>query len=353
MSSRVTVQSPVEGPHGAENGGVPAQQGMAPRPRGGTRPAARRPRRLITWRLGTGLILPALLLFLPIQLQGQDLYGRALASAQRGQLDSAYALIRQAAAAAPDSAAVQFWLGEIAAFKARSSGVSIAGFTAARRAKAGFARAVSLAPDNPDYLQGLAEFLALAPGIVGGDRDSALELAEHLRRVDAVRGMLVLADIGRRGKDRDRAQADSLVSALIVAYPEDRVAQGGAANYWAQTGRPQQGVTLYRKLVARDTTDGPARYGLARMLVAAAQEPRVAQLHLHYVLAHADAMAAEAGTVGSTGRGFYFSPGSAWWRLGQTYRQLGMADSARLCYQRALALSPGMRQARMSLDSLR
>ena len=286
-------------------------------------------------------------------MRSQDLLSRSLGAAQRGQLDSAYALIRRAAEAQPDSAAVQFWLGQIAAFKARSAGVSFAGFAAARRSKAGFARAVSLAPDNPDYLQGLAEFLGQAPGIVGGDRDSGLALAEHLRQVDAVRGTLVMADLRRRGKARERALADSLVDALVVAYPEDRVAQGGAANYWAQTGRPQRGVTLYRKLVARDSTDGPARYGFARMLVAAAEEPRLAQVHLQYVLAHTASMAVEVGAAGSTtGRG-YFSPAGAWWRLGQTYRQLGMADSARFCYQRALALSPGMRQARMSLDSLR
>jgi tetratricopeptide (TPR) repeat protein len=286
-------------------------------------------------------------------MQGQDLAGGALAAAQRGQLDSAYALIRRAAAAQPDSAAVQFWLGEIAAFKARSAGFGFTGFAAARRSKAGFARAVALAPDNPDYLQGLAEFLAQAPGIVGGDRDSAVRLAEHLRRLDAVRGTLLLADIRRRGRERDRAEADSLVGALMVAYPEDRIAQGGAANYWAQTGRPQRGVAPYRKLVARDTTDGAARYGLARMLVASAQQPRQAQLHLRYVLAHTAATTEESGRPGSPGRAFSFSPAGAWWRLGQTYRQLGMTDSARLCYRRALALSPGMRQARMSLDSLR
>ena len=285
-------------------------------------------------------------------MRGQD-PSAALQAAQRGQLDSAYVLIRRAAAAAPDSAAVQFWLGEIAAFKARSAGISIAGFTAARRSKAGFARAVRLEPDNPDYLQGLAEFLAQAPGIVGGDRDSAAALAEHLRRLDAVRGTLLLADIRRRGRGWDRAQADSLVDALVVAYPEDRVAQGGSANYWAQTGRPERGVALYYKLVERDTTDAPARYGFARMLVAAGQQPRLAQRHLQYVIEHPAAVSAEAGGAGALGRRFLVSASGAWWRLGQTYRQLGMTDSARVCYQRALALNPGMRQVRMSLDSLR
>jgi len=307
---------------------------------------------LATPRLATILALCALLSVFSIRAHAQD-PASALAAARRGQLDSAYTLIRRAAAAQPDSAAVQFWLGEIAAFKARTSGIGIAGFTAARRSKAGFARAVALEPDNPNYLQGLAEFLAQAPGIVGGDRDSAVRLAEHLERVDAVRGALVLADIRRRGGRRDRAAADSLVYALMVAYPEDRIAQGGAANYWAQTGRPDRGAALYFKLVERDSTDVPARFGLARMLVAAGQQPRLAQHHLQYVLAHAADLTSEGGAPSLPGRGYYFSPASAWWRLGQVYRQLGLADSARICYRRALVLSPGMRQARMSLDSLK
>ena len=286
-----------------------------------------------------------------MRARGQD-PAAALAAARRGQLDSAYFLIRRAAVRQPDSAAVQFWLGEIAAFKARTSGVSIAGFTAARRSKVAFARAVALEPDNPDYLQGLAEFLAQAPGIVGGDRDSAVRLAERLRRVDAVRGALVLADIRRRGGSREHAAADSLVYALMVAYPEDRIAQGGAANYWARTGRPDRGAALYAKLVERDSTDVPARYGLAQMLVAAGQRPRQAQQHLQYVLGHQAALSTEGGAPSLPGRGYYFSPAGAWWRLGQAYRQLGLGDSARICYRRALALSPGMRQARMSLDSL-
>jgi tetratricopeptide (TPR) repeat protein len=290
---------------------------------------------------------------LPVSVWGQDPSAGALAAARRGHLDSAYVLIRRAAAAAPDSAPVQFWLGEIAAVKASSAGVSFAGFTAARRAKAGFARAVELEPDNPDYLQGLAEFLVQAPGIVGGDRDSGLALAEHLRRVDAVRGILVEADILQRAGRRGRAQADSLIEALTDAYPEDRAATGGAANYFGMTGRPERGVPLYDKLARRDSSDLAARYGVARLLVMEGREPSRAEAHLRFVLAHSAELVAEAGTPGAPGRRFWFSPASAWWNLGQTYRQLGLTDSARICYQRALALSPGMRQARLSLDSLR
>lgn len=283
----------------------------------------------------------------------QPLFAAAQAAAERGRLDSAYDLIRRAAAADPDSAPVQFWLGEIAALKARTAGFGIGGYVAARRSEAGFARAVALAPDDPDYLQGFAEFLAQAPGIVGGNRDSARALGERLRRIDAVRGRLVLADVLRRGRARERARADSLIADLVEVYPGDRVAQGGAANYYAVTGRPALGVPLYARLVARDSSDGPARYGLARLLVREGAEPRRAQVQVRWVLAHLDSIVAEAATPGAPGRRFWISPARAWVMLGETYRQLAMPDSARICFTRALSLVPRYRPARRALDSLR
>ena len=281
------------------------------------------------------------------------MYAAARAAAEHGQMDSAYELIRRAAAAEPDRAPVQFWLGEIATFKARSAGFSLAGFTAARRAKAGFGRAVRLDPANPDYLQVFAEFLSQAPGIAGGDRDSALGLAAHLERVDAVRGTIVMADVLHRGNARDRQRADSMIAQLLAEYPADRVAQGGAGNYYAITGRPQLGVPLYQGLVDRDSTDGLARYGLARLLVMTGRQPRRAQRQLHYVLGHVHELVAQALTLGAPGRRFWFSPAAAWLMLGRTYRQLDMNDSARVCYEHALAIEPQLKGTRAALDSLR
>ncbi len=309
-------------------------------------------RPLGTRRLATQLSTCLLLAAIPRTGQGQDLYAAAREAAERGQLDSAYRLILRAADREPDRASVQFWMGEIAAFKARSSGFSLAGFTAARRAKAGFGRAVRLEPDDPDYLQVFAEFLSQAPGIVGGDRDSALALAEHLRRIDPVRGTVVLADIVHQGNSEDRARADAMIERLVAEYPADRVALGGAGNYYAITGRPALGVPLYAAMVDRDSADGEARYGLARLLVTTGREPRRAQEQLRWVLAHAAEIVAEAATPGAPGRRFWFNPAAAWVLLGGACRQLGESDSARAAYQRALALEPDLKDARAGLDSL-
>jgi tetratricopeptide (TPR) repeat protein len=47
-----------------------------------------------------------------------------------------------------------------------------------------------------------------------------------------------------------------------------------------------------------------------------------------------------------------FAPGAPWYRLGQSYEQLGMPDSARRCFERALQVNPQLVPARLSLDSL-
>jgi tetratricopeptide (TPR) repeat protein len=304
-------------------------------------------------RQATVLFLTAALGLLPAPGMAQSLLTGAIEAAERGRIDSAYTLIRRAAKAEPDNAPVQFWLGEISTFKARASGFGLAAFGAARRAKSGFARAVRLRPDDPDYLQGFAEFLDQAPGIVGGDRDSAWALASHLYTIDRVRGTVVLADILRHGNEGARGRADSLITALVAAHPANPVALGGAGNYYALTGRPALGIPLLQRLVAQDSTNGPARFGLARLLVMEGSEPRQAQLELRFVLAHVPEIVAEAGTPGAPGRRFWFSPAGAWLLLGDTYRQLGAADSARDCFDEALKLNPGSRGAKAGLDSLR
>ena len=308
---------------------------------------------LPTWRLATVLALAAAVCSLPRQARAQDPFAGAVAAAERGQLDSAYDLISRAAKAEPDSAPVQFWLGEIAAVKARSSGFSFGAFLAARRSRAGFAQAARLDPANLDYLQGLAEFLAQAPGITGGDRDSARAIAARLEALDPVRAAVVESDVLRAGGARERRGADSVIARLLGRYPADRLARSAAANYWALTGRLERAEALFVELVALDSTDASARFGLARVLVEERRDPRLAQRQLRFLLGHAALVVAQAATPGAPGRRFWFSPGGAWLALGQTWRQLGEADSARACYREALRLAPDLAPARAALDSLR
>ena len=288
------------------------------------------------------LITFAFLLVAP-RLSAQSLYEQAQGARQRNQLDSAYDLIQRAAEAEPNRAEVQFLLGRIACDKAQSAG-AFSAFGLARKCRAGFGRAVELAPDSTLYLEAFAQYLSQAPGIVGGDKDSAMKLVEVVRARDDVRGAFLLAGLLREGNAASKARADSAVEAVGRAHPAERSVQLSVANWWSGTGRGERALALWEALVSRDPKDAVARFFVGRQLVLLKRELPRAQEHLRF---------AAAATVPALSSGVQtFVPGAPWYRLGQSYVQLGMSDSARICFERALRVNPQLQGARLALDSL-
>ena len=281
-------------------------------------------------------------LLAPLPLGAQDGLTQARALFNRGHFDSALTLIRREADNRPNHAETQYWLGRIAADQlSRSGGISLV--MNAARSRAGFSRAVQLEPNNLDYLEGLARFLAIAPGMAGGNRDSAIVLAERVRRERPVEGTGLLAEFLVRGDARQNFRADSLVAALDRANPSDPNALRVVAEHWNRRDRPAQALAASERLAARQPDDYVPHAMVGRNLVLLRREPRRAQAHLRQA-------------IGRWGPQVRWSGGypleALWWRLGQTYVQLGNADSARVCYEEALRINSGFEQARRSLDSL-
>jgi tetratricopeptide (TPR) repeat protein len=273
-------------------------------------------------------------------LAAQGALERARALAGRGQFDSALSVIEPAARAEPDNAELHYWLGEIACSRAGQIG-GLGALSTARKCKAAYSRAVELAPDSVRYLRGLAGYVSQAPGIAGGDRDSAIVLAERVMQLDEAQGTFLLAGMLWRGNRGQKARADSLVEAFSRGH-SDRMQQLRVAGYWAQTERTERALVVVERLLSRDSTDVVARYSAARSLVVLRRDPERAIAHLRYILARPL----------PSGDGPSYSPAGAWWRLGQAFVQLGQPDSARAAYEQSLRFQPELRQARMSLDSL-
>jgi tetratricopeptide (TPR) repeat protein len=295
--------------------------------------------------VASGRLSPATLLLLlaAAPLSAQSLYDQAQSARGRGQVDSAYELIQRAAELAPNAAEVQFLLGDIACQKAGTAS-AFSAFGLARKCKAGFARAVELAPDSLGYVAALASFLAQAPGIVGGDKDSAQKLIGLVRARDEVRGVMLQAGLWWAGSAASKARADSAMDAMGRSRQADRVAQFRVAQWWEQTQRLERALVVYEGMTARDPRDPVARFFVGRSLVLMKRDPRRAQEALRFAAA---ATLPAPGTTALT-----FAPGAPWYRLGQTYEQLGMRDSARICFRRAFEINPQLDAARASLDSL-
>jgi tetratricopeptide (TPR) repeat protein len=271
----------------------------------------------------------------------QDLLVQARAAAERGAMDTAYTLLLRAVDREPGRAEAQFWLAQVAGTRAAEHR-NLNSFFLARRAKRAFGRAVQLEPDNPAYLEGLGRFLAMAPGIVGGDRDSARALGEHLLRVDRMRGTFFLAQYLGRATPADRSRGDALIEQFAEHPTGGREGQVRLGLYFVR-GRPERALPIGEQLVAEDSTDALGRLVLGSALVALRRDPAAAARHLRWAVQHPP-------PVTTDGREYW--PPLVWYVLAQAYTQAGATDSARAAYRETLRLEPGFRRARTAMDSL-
>jgi len=256
-------------------------------------------------------------------------------------MDSAYALLLRAVDREPNRAEAQFWLAQVAGTRAAEHR-NLSSYFLARRAKRAFGRAVQLEPDNPAYLEGLGRFLAMAPGIVGGDRDSARALGEHLLRVDRMRGTFFLAQFLARATPADRSRGNALIEQFVAHPTGGREGQVRLGLYFAR-GRPERALPIGEQLVAEDSTDALGRLVLGSALVALRRDPATAARHLRWAVQHPP-------PVTTDGREYW--PPIVWYLLGEAHAQAGATDSARAAYRETLRLEPGFRRARSAMDSL-
>lgn len=272
----------------------------------------------------------------------QDLLVQARAAAERGAMDTAYTLLVRAVDAQPNRAEAHFWLAEVAGTRASEHRNLVSSYLLARRSKRAFARAVQLEPENPAYLEGFGRFLTMAPGIVGGDHDSARGIGEHLLRLDPMRGTFLLVQVLGRGTPAERARADSLVEAFAAHPSGGREGMVRLGIYFSRN-RPERALPIGEWLVAQDSTDPLGQMVLGASLVSLRRDPAAAARHLRWSLQHPP-------PVTTDGRQYW--PPIIWWMLGQAEVQAGRPDSARAAFRQTLRLAPGFRRAKLSLDSL-
>jgi tetratricopeptide (TPR) repeat protein len=273
----------------------------------------------------------------------QDLLVQARVAAERGSMDSAYTLLKRAVEVEPNRAEAHFWLAQVAGTEAAHRW-AVSAFFLAKRSKREFLRAVQLEPANPVYLEGLGRYLTRAPGIVGGDRDSARALALNLMKLDRMRGTGLLVELLWRSRaPADRARADSLIEAFAAHPSGGREGRIRLAMFFSRTGKVERELPMAEQLVAEDSSDAVGRWLLGGTLVMLRRDPRTAARHIRWALDHPP-------PITTDGREFW--PPAVWWYLGQAYVQLGVADSARICYAQALKLEPGFRPAKAAMDSL-
>src|SRR5579871_1835185 len=144
-------------------------------------------------------------------------------------LDEAAKLAEAAVRLDPKSSAAHRELGEIYADQAEHvSFLKQLGF--ARKIRAEFDAALAIAPNDPDNMFDQVQYFVEAPGVVGGDKNKAAQVADDLVKVDPARGYLALAFIARQEKQDDKL--GGLYQKAVESNPRNYEARITLANYY-------------------------------------------------------------------------------------------------------------------------
>ncbi|MDT8449807.1 MAG: tetratricopeptide repeat protein [Wenzhouxiangellaceae bacterium] len=199
-------------------------------------------------------------------------------------------------------------------------------------------QAIALEPENVDALDALIAFHRRAPGIAGGDRARARELQQRLAGLDRARALY--RDARSHARRGDPGAALAALRRAIDAGPDAPREWLLQAARWAdRLERPDEAVEWLEQLLDELPDDPAVLYELGR--IGARHGTRLARaveaLERYLVLPK---------WPGDPG------PEQAWMQLGLALQRCGRPDAAAEAFSRALALDPGLGQARKALAEL-
>jgi tetratricopeptide (TPR) repeat protein len=148
-----------------------------------------------------------------------------------GNLDEALKLAESAVALDPKFGPAQRVLGDIYCSQAEKASV-FKQIGLAHKCKAAFEAAVSLDAKDPESVEDLVMYLVQAPGIAGGDKKRAGELAAGVVKIDPARGYLIQAKIATGEKQ----ETCGFFKKAVEANPGDYAARLALATYYASAG---------------------------------------------------------------------------------------------------------------------
>jgi tetratricopeptide (TPR) repeat protein len=290
-----------------------------------------------------------------------------------GDHEHAIQHLRKAVALEPGNSDAHVYLAEAYGLKIEHTGV-FDKMGMAKTIKKEAERAVAADPSNLDALESLMEFHLEAPGMVGGDKDKAHELAQRIAEIDPVRGDFARATIAAREKryaDQKQFQTktvqsnprsyDALTSVarlhlqdrwLDYAVAAEYASRGIAVNpmrvraysllaqCYAAEGKLAPLQQLLSRAEAQVPDDFSPYFYAGEALLGNKQDPTVAEKYLRKYLTQEPE--GEAPTLGE-----------AHWRLGQALAQQGRKNEAVQEMEEAVRIKPDLKDARKDLKRLR
>ncbi len=288
-----------------------------------------------------------------------------------GDYAKAIAVLNQAAAAAPNDAAVQHLLarsyfeseqfdraisagetsvklepqnsqyhellGRAYGEKADRSGWFSA-LSLAKKARKEFASAVRLDEHNFSAMQAMIEFDCSAPGIAGGGEDKARPAIQKLSSLDAAEGRYAAGNCRRQKKDY--AAADAEFQKALALHPNSVDLIYDIGDYYMKRDRAEGLAVVIKEGERAHAADPRGDFFRGVVLVLQKQKPAESAKLLREYIARAPK------------RNNYPSKAMAHYWLGRIQENQNDAESAKKEYQEALNLEPKNRFANEALKRL-
>jgi tetratricopeptide (TPR) repeat protein len=208
----------------------------------------------------------------------------------------------------------------------------------AKKMKKAIDRAIELDPDNIDARFVALQYYAYAPGIMGGDDNTARMHATEIKKRDVKYGYAAFIEIYRHNEEYDLLELE--LRQRLEQFSEEIAYQNELAWFCHDHERYDEAFNIFENLIKAHPEQMDGYYQVGRTASVSGQRLDRGRECLEYFIAN---VPEEERT----------SPGWVHYRLGLIYAHQSDKEAARMEYEKALERNPDFKEAKKALKKLK
>jgi tetratricopeptide (TPR) repeat protein len=235
----------------------------------------------------------------------------------------------------PKNSVYYDWLGRAYGRQAQNASKLRLPFLA-RKTKNAWDTALALDPDNLDVREDLITYYTQAPGFVGGSKEKARQMAAEIKKRNAYRGSIAVANLCAADKDDPCVERE--LATMTTSYPDSAGAVISLAAFHANRKEYDQAFSLLDQRLRIRPNEMVTLFQIGRTAALSGQNLDRGETALKAYLASPPPNGP--------------APANAHFRLGMVYEKRGANNLAREEYRTALQLNPRLEDAKKALANL-
>ena len=251
--------------------------------------------------------------------------------------DKAADWLEQAVKMNPKSGVYYLWLARAYGTQAQHASKFRLPFLA-KKAKNAWEAALALDPENLDVRDDLIAYYTQAPGILGGSKEKAREMALEIRKRNSFRGSMAAANLCAAARDTTCVERE--LQGMMTTYPDSPTVHSSLAVFYTNQKQFDKAFTVLDQRLRSKPNELMTLYQVGRTAALSGQNLDRGEQALKTYLA---SPTPERGPA----------PAGVHYRLGMIYEKKGAKDLAREEYRATLQLNPKHEDALKALANLK